>query len=145
MTKLIGLVLRALVAGGIALLVGRKKAAGEAKSGNVNSEPQPQAIARAVPVKARQPDAIYQFDRFGREQRVVARVVNPEVNEAERKVHFEEVYNSDSLVLADECEFHRYRMVVRKIGYASKIDKAVPHRGRVLRGVTAELLGYREQ
>ena len=105
------------------------------------SEPQ----GRAVPLGERQPDALYQFDRFGQEQRAVARVVEPEVDEAAQEVRFGEIYNSDDLLLSDECEFQKYRLLVRKIAYAAKIDREAPHKGRVLRGVTAKLLGHREQ
>lgn len=100
---------------------------------------------RPIPLGERQPDAIYQFDRFGREQRLVARVHEPEVDEPAREVRFSEVYQCDELVLADECEFRQYRVLVKKIAYAAKLDKEAPHKGRVLRGVTAKVLGHREQ
>lgn len=99
---------------------------------------------RPVPLGERQPDALYQFDRFGQQQRAVARVLEPEVDEAAQEVRFGEIYNSDDLVLSDECEFRKYRLLVRKIAYAAKIDREAPHRGRVLRGVTARLVGTRE-
>jgi hypothetical protein len=105
------------------------------------SEPE----GRPVPLGERQADAIYQFDRFGREQRPVARVVEPEVDEAAAEIRFGEIYQSDELVLSDECEFRQYRLLVKKIAYAAKLDKEAPHKGRVLRGVTARLLGRREQ
>ena len=100
---------------------------------------------RPVPLAERQPDALYQFDRFGQEQRAVARVLEPEVDEAAQEVRFGEIYNSDDLVLSDECEFQKYRLLVRKIAYAAKIDREASHKGRVLRGVTARLVGTREQ
>ena len=93
----------------------------------------------------REPDAIYQFDRFRDQDKVVARVREPEVDEASKEVRFAEIYKSDDLVLAEQCEFGQYRLLVRKVAYASRIDKEAPHKGRVLRGVTAEILGYREQ
>ena len=100
---------------------------------------------RPVPLGERLPDALYQFDRFGREQRLVARVVGPEVDEAAQEIRFGEIYQSDELVLSDECEFLQYRLLVKKIAYATKHDREAPHKGRVLRGVTAKLLGHREQ
>lgn len=98
----------------------------------------------AVPLAERQPDGIYQFDRFGQEQRLVARVVGAEVDEAGQVIRFAEVYQSDEWVLADECEYQKYRLLVKKIGYASRLDKTAPHKGRVLREVTAAVLGRRE-
>ena len=49
------------------------------------------------------------------------------------------------LILPEECEFQKYRLIVQRIEYASRIDKNAPEKGRVLRGVVAEILGYREQ
>ena len=48
-------------------------------------------------------------------------------------------------MLPEECEFQKYRLIVKRIEYASRIDKNAPEKGRVLRGVVAEILGYREQ
>ena len=86
---------------------------------------------------AREDDAIYQNGRLA------GRVLEPEVDAKE--VRFGEIYNSDHLLLPDECEYQRYRLLVRKIGYASKVEKDALEKGRILRGVTAEILGYREQ
>jgi hypothetical protein len=87
----------------------------------------------------REGDAIYQGNR------VVARVADPEVNWEAREIHFAEIYNSDCLLLADECEFQKYRIMIQRVAFASRIDKEAPEKGRVLRGVLAEILGYREQ
>lgn len=114
---------------------------GNKQNGAAVGEP----AGRPVPLAERQPDALYQFDRFGREQRPVARVLEPEVDEAAEEVRFAEISQSDELVLADEFEFQKYRLRVKKIAYAAKIDREAPHKGRVLRGVTARLLGRREQ
>lgn len=103
-------------------------------------EPQPQG----VPVAEREPDALYQFDRFGRMQRVGARVLEPAVDEAAQEVRFGEIYKTDDPVLADECGFRNYKIRIKRIAYAAKVDKEAPHKGRVLRDVTAKLLGYRE-
>jgi hypothetical protein len=35
--------------------------------------------------------------------------------------------------------------MVKRIEYASRIDKRAPQKGRVLRGVVTEIMGYREQ
>ncbi len=87
----------------------------------------------------REPDGIYQ------ENRLVARVVDPEIDTEAKEIRFAEVYDSDDLVLPDECEFQKYRILIQRVAYASKVNKEAPHKGRILRGVSADLLGYREQ
>ena len=87
----------------------------------------------------RELEAIYQNNQ------VVARVLGPEVDTQAKEIRFTELYNSDLLVLPDECEYQRYRILVQRIEYASKVNKEEPHKGRILRGVAAEILGYREQ
>ena len=84
-------------------------------------------------------DAIYQNGE------VVARVVGPEVRRGAREIHFAEINNSNNLVLPEECEFLKYRLIIQRIEYASRIDPSAPEKGRLLRGVVAEILGYREQ
>lgn len=101
------------------------------------TQPQPSNLPAAV--KERDPDALYQG------QRVVARVLNPEIHAGEKVIRFDEVCHSDELLLPDECEFQKYRILIQRIAYASKVNKEEPHKGRILRGVTAEILGYREQ
>ena len=61
-----------------------------------------------------------------------------------KEIRFAELYNSDELLLPDECEFQAYTIMVQRIAHATKVDKAAPHKGRVLRDVVAEILGYRE-
>ena len=84
-------------------------------------------------------DALYQ------ENRLVARVVDPDIHPETREVHFREVYNSDDLLLPEECAFQQYRLMIQRVADATRIDKLSPEKGRVLRGVVAEILGYREQ
>ena len=84
-------------------------------------------------------DAIYQ------DGKIVARVVEPEVRGNAREVHFAEINRSDDLILPEECEFQKYRLMIQRIEYAARIDKNAPEKGRVLKGVVAEILGYREQ
>ena len=84
-------------------------------------------------------DAIYQ------EGNIVARVVTPEIRASDREIHFAEIKDSDNLMLPEECEFQKYRLMIQRIEYASRVDKQSPEKGRVLRGVVAEILGYREQ
>ena len=92
--------------------------------------------ARPLPYDA---DAIYQ------DGKIVARVVEPEVRLDAREIHMAEINSSDNLILPEECEFQKYRLMIQRIEYASRIDKNAPEKGRVLRGVVAEILGYREQ
>ena len=87
----------------------------------------------------------YEEDAIYQDGKVVARVVEPEVRLNNREIHFAEINGSDLLMLPEECEFQKYRLIVKRIEYASRIDKKAPEKGRVLRGVVAEILGYREQ
>jgi hypothetical protein len=97
------------------------------------------APAPAAPAVKYADDGIYQ------EGKLVARVVGPEVRGNAREIHFAEINSSDDLILPEECEFQKYRVMIQRIEYASRIDKQAPEKGRVLRGVVAEILGYREQ
>lgn len=83
-------------------------------------------------------DAVYQRDRM------VARVSDAQVDADSREIHFREIYDSDDLMLPDECEFRNYRILIRKIEYAARADKQSLNTGRVLKEVVAEILGYRE-
>ena len=105
-----------------------RPAAVELTSKPSSSEPQP-----------REDDAIYQNGR------VVARVADPQVDSEAKEIRFAELYNSDELLLPDECEFQKYTIMVQRIAHATKVDKGALHKGRVLRDVVAEILGYREQ
>ena len=77
--------------------------------------------------------------------RMVARVVEPEIDLEEKQIRFGEIYASDDLLLPEECEFRKYRIMIQTITWAAKIDRAKPGKGRVLKGVVADLLGYTEQ
>jgi len=97
------------------------------------------APAAAAQAGKYEEDAIYQLGK------IVARAVGVEVRSASSEIHFDEINDSELLMLPEECEFQKYRLIVKKIEYASRIDKSAPQKGRVLRGVVAEILGYREQ
>ena len=88
---------------------------------------------------AREQDAIYQGDR------IVARVAEAEVDLEAKELRLGEVYESDHLMIPEECEYQKYRILIQRIGYATKVDRVSPHKGRILRGVVADILGYREQ
>lgn len=95
--------------------------------------------AQSMVAGNREEDAIYQRGQQ------VGRAVDPEIDDSARQVRFSEIHNSDNLLLPDECEFRSYRIVIRKIAYATKVEKENLHKGRILQGVTAEILGRREQ
>jgi hypothetical protein len=84
----------------------------------------------------RQQDAIYQRGR------IAARVNQYEIDLDAKEIRFNEIYQSDPLVLPDECEFQKYVIIIQRIAYASKIDPTDPGKGRVLRGCVADILGY---
>lgn len=105
-------------------------------SADVNTSP---ATDKSPAAKSYEQDAIYQGGR------VVARVLDARVDGEAREIHFGEMYNSDDLLLPDDCEFREYRILVQHIEFAAKEERGAAHKGRVLRGVTAEVLGYREQ
>lgn len=75
----------------------------------------------------------------------MARVAGAEIDLAAKEVRIAEVFHSDELIIPEECEFQRYRILMQRITFATKIDKAEPQKGRILRGVTADILGYLEQ
>ncbi len=87
----------------------------------------------------REPDALYQGDRL------VARVVNVQVDLEAKEIRFEELYESDCLLLPEECEYQNYKIMVQRVGYATKVEAGAAPKGRVLRGAVADILGYREQ
>jgi hypothetical protein len=89
--------------------------------------------------KDREPEAIYQNDRL------VARVAGAEVDLVAKQLRFAEIHNSDDLLLPEECEFQKYRILIQRIADATKVSREEPHKGRILRGVVADLLGHREQ
>jgi hypothetical protein len=95
--------------------------------------------ARPAPQTARQDDAIYQNNKL------VARVLDPAIDWDSKEIQFGEIYNSDPLLLPEECEFQKYRIMIQRVAFASRVEREAPEKGRILRGVAAEILGYREQ
>lgn len=87
----------------------------------------------------REQDGIYQ------EGKLVAHVIEPDVDLEAKEIHFGEIRDSDHLVMADECEFQKYRIMIQKVAFATKLDRRPGQKGRTLAGCTAEILGYREQ
>ena len=86
----------------------------------------------------REKDALYQGGRM------VARVAEVEIDLDSKEVRFGEISNSEDLMIPDECEFREYRILIHRIAYATKIQRGEEHKGRVLRGVVCDLLGYLE-
>lgn len=103
-----------------------------------NSQLQPQRQTQPTPPVQREEDALYQKGQ------IVARATGAEIKEGTKEIRFEELYNSDDLLLPDPCEFQRYQILIRKIAYSTKVGKESAARGRVLGGVKAEILGYRQ-
>ncbi|MGO8786930.1 MAG: hypothetical protein ACLQVL_06040 [Terriglobia bacterium] len=89
--------------------------------------------------------ASYEHDAIYQDGKIAARAVDPEIRADAHEIHFGEINSSDNLMLPEECEFQKYRLMIQRIEYASRVDKNAPEKGRVLRGVVAEILGYREQ
>ena len=87
----------------------------------------------------REPNTIYQGAK------PVARVLDAEIDLEAREIRFGEIYSSDDLLLSEECDFQKYTILIQRIGYASKVEKESEEKGRVLRGVAAEILRFREQ
>lgn len=87
----------------------------------------------------REQDAIYQNGKR------VAGVVQPEVDKEAEEIRFEEILDSDHLVLAEECEFRKFRIMIQKVAFATREDHRPGRKGRTLSGCTAEILGYLEQ
>jgi hypothetical protein len=83
----------------------------------------------------REQDAIYQKGK------PVGRVVDPEVDQEAKEIRFSEIRDSDHLLLPEECEFQKYRLMIHKIAFATKVDRRPGQRGRTLAGCVAEILG----
>lgn len=95
--------------------------------------------AGAPAARNREQDAIYQNGKR------VAQVSEPEIDLEAKEIRFDEILDCDHLVLADECEFQKYRIMIQKIAFATKLDRRPGHQGRTLSGCTAEILGHIEQ
>jgi len=91
-----------------------------------------------MPPEQREPEALHQKGRFA------GRAVGYEIDEVGKEVRFNEIENTDLLSLPDECEFQKFILIVRKVAYATKVARESPLKGRILKGVVAEIVGYRE-
>ena len=98
----------------------------------------------AIPLSDREQDGVYQWS-FHHGDRLVARVVKPQIDESSKRVTFVEITHSDLLLLPDECQFQKFKLEIDAVGDAIKVDKIEPEKGRILREVTAHITGYVEQ
>ena len=106
---------------------------------NADMSTAPGADKSPAAPKSYEQDAVYQGGRL------VARALDARVDAEAREIHFGELYNSDELLLPEDCEFREYRILIQRMDFAAKEERGAAHKGRVLRGVTAEIMGYREQ
>lgn len=88
---------------------------------------------------ARQESVIYQDGRS------VGEVFHAQIDVQAREIRFDEIIHSDNLLIPDDCEFRDYRILIQKISFASRQETGAAHKGRVLKGVVAEILGHRQQ
>lgn len=88
---------------------------------------------------SREDDALYQ------DGRIVGRALDARVDQEAREIHFGEIFNSDELLLPEDCEYRNYRLLIQHVGFASREERGAAHKGRVLKTVVAEILGFREQ
>lgn len=105
------------------------------KSGTSEQTTQTTSSASAT----REQDAIYQKGNL------VGRTVEPEVDLEAREIRFKEIIGTDHLMIPEECEFQKYRIMIQKIAFATKLDRRPGHNGRTLGGCAAEILGHLEQ
>ena len=104
-----------------------------------SSEKQAPVAHSPQPSTPREQDALYQGDR------ILARVLEVEVDMEAKELRIGRIYESDQLMIPEECEYQQYRLMIQRIAFASKDEKVGPHKGRILRGVIADIMGYREQ
>ena len=102
--------------------------------GNGSQEPAAPP-SRGETAADRDPNGLYQKGAL------VARIREAEIDEAGKEVRFTEIYQSDDLLLPEECEFREFILVVRRVTYATR--ETTPERARILRGVVAEIVGRR--
>ena len=133
-----------LVVAGYLYLQKMKKRLARAKEEDQERREQRLENLPAIPLSDRDDDAIYQWS-FHHGDRQVARSVKAEIDEAAKRVKFMEITHSDLLLLPDECHFQKYKLEIDTVGDAVKVDKTEPEKGRILRQVTAQIIGYVEQ
>ena len=97
------------------------------------------APAARAAAPSREADAIYQNEQ------IVGRVVSAEVDLDAKEIRFDEITNTELLLLPDECEYQQYKILIQRVAYATSAHPASGQKGRILRGAIADILGYREK
>lgn len=133
-----------LVASGYLYLQSMKKKIAKAKVEDQKRRQERLDNLPTIPLSERDDTAIYQWS-FHHGDQLVARAVKPEIDEEAKLVKFMEITHSDMLLLPDECHFQKYKLEIDTVGDAAKVDNAEPEKGRILRQVTAQIVGYVEQ
>jgi|TARA_B100002003_G_scaffold101806_1_gene94645 hypothetical protein len=138
-----GVILAAAIIGYLYVQSAKKKLAA-AKDEDQNRRQERIDNLPNIPLSDREDNAIYQWS-FHHGERLVARVVKPEIDESDKRVKFLEITHSDLLLLPDECHYQKYKFEIDTVGDAIKTDTTDPEKGRILRDVTAHITGYVEQ
>ena len=107
--------------------------------GGGSSRSQSPVEQKPAPSAAREADAIYQRNQ------IVGRVRDVEVDREAKEIRFGEISNTDFLLLPDECEYQKYRILIQRVAYATKAHPTSAEKGRILKGAIADILGFREQ
>ena len=76
---------------------------------------------------------------------IVGRAVEPEIDEANRKIRFKQIDGTDKLLIPDECEYQKYRIVIDKVASATKEGAEALQKGRVLREIEADITSFGDQ
>ena len=88
---------------------------------------------------AKESDAIYQNGEK------VGQVIGAEMDEANKKFTFAEIHHSDYLLLPEECDYQKFRIQIHDVEYATREGTEAAQKGRILRKLAGEILGYSEQ
>lgn len=86
----------------------------------------------------REIDAIYQAGK------IVARVSGIKIDHGNRKILFDEVYNSQTLNLEAEFEFQKWRLKFLGAESITSFDTSQPHKGQIITQAVCDLLGARK-
>ena len=85
----------------------------------------------------REIDAIYQNNVL------VARVVGPTRDDANQRLLFQEIFESNGLDLSREFEFQKWRLKFLGAETMAMLDASRPQKGRVIEAAVCQILGRR--
>jgi hypothetical protein len=85
----------------------------------------------------REKDALYQHDK------VAARIAGAQVDEEQRQILFDEIYESDALDLGSEFEFQKWKLRFQSADTMTMLNAAAPHKGRTITKATCKITGDR--